>query len=849
MHIVRRFAVIPRMPEPLQPVREIAYNLWWTWDYEAITLFQRMDRDRWEHTEHNPIRLLGEIDQTRLDTLATDEGFLAHLRRVREKMAEYLQAPVRYPEKTDSGTIAYFSLEFGLSECIPNYSGGLGVLAGDHLKSASDLGLPLVGVGLFYAEGYFRQYLNADGWQQEFYPENDFFHMPVALERDDDGAPVKVEFRHYPEGPVHYQMWRVQVGRVPLYLLDTNLPENPPSVREITSKLYGGDDEMRVRQEMLLGIGGIEALATLGFEPAVCHMNEGHSSFLAMERCRRLMERHKCSFAEAREAVYAGNCFTTHTPVPAGNDVFDRGLIEKFLASYLGELGLSVDEFLQLGRAYPKDADEPFGVTVLAMRLAAFRNGVSRLHGEVSRKMWQALWPGVPLAEVPITAITNGVHVRSWISSDLAGLFDRYLGPRWTSSPSDPMFWARVDQIPDAELWRTHERRRERLVAFARTRLRRQLERRGAPPAQQAEADEVLDPDALTVVFARRFASYKRAALLFEDVDRLVEILTNPERPIQLIFAGKAHPRDNDGKELIRRIVHISRRPELRRHIVFIEDYDVNVARYLLQGADVWLNTPRRPLEASGTSGMKATANGALNISIPDGWWIEAAREDNGWTIGRGEEYENYGEQDAVESAAICDLLQKEVGPLFYDRGPDGLPRHWIRCMKTAMRTICPIFNTHRMLQQYAEWAYFPSMDRWNELTADNLARARQLAAWRQHLEANWPEIRILRIEADGGEELTVGAAMEVRAEIHLGQVKPDDVRVEVYSGVVAPNDDLRRARTTVMKCARAAEDNTCTFTGRLQFRTSGQHGFGLRIRPQHPDLVSAFDTGLILWA
>jgi starch phosphorylase len=849
MRIVRRFAVVPHLPDPLKPLREIAFNLWWSWDYEAIALFQRTDPDGWERCEHNPVLMLGEVDQTRLDALAADESFLAHLRRVRDKLQEYLDSPRRYPERSAGGIIAYFSAEFGLSECLPVYSGGLGVLAGDHLKSASDLGLPLVGVGLLYREGYFRQYLNADGWQQEFYPQNDFFNMPVERVRAADGSPLTIEFRFQPHRPTRVQVWRVQVGRVPLYMLDTNLPENAPEDRDVTAQLYGGDQDMRVRQEMLLGMGGLEALATMGVEPTVCHMNEGHSSFLAVERCRRLMKKHGCSFAEAWEAVYAGNCFTSHTPVPAGNDSFHRSLMEKYFGQYHRDLGVSFEDFLRIGRQDPGDPNEPFGVTVLALRLAGFRNGVSRLHGEVSREMWKRIWKDVPVAETPIISITNGVHTRTWISSDLAGLLDRYLGPRWISSPSDPMFWARVEQIPDSELWRTHERRRERLVAFARRRLRRQLERRGAPPAQLLEADEVLDPEKLTVGFARRFATYKRATLLFEDLDRLTKILTDPQRQVQLIYAGKAHPRDQEGKDLIRQITHISRRPALRRHIVFIEDYDLNVARYMTQGCDVWLNTPMRPLEASGTSGMKATANGALNISIPDGWWAEAARQDNGWTIGRGEQYGDIREQNAVESAAIYDLFEKEVTPLFYQRGADGLPRDWIRRMKTAMRTICPIFNTHRMVQQYAEWAYFPAMDRWNDFIADGLTRARALAAWRQRMQANWAGVRIMEIQADGGAEVDVGDSVVVSAHIHLGPIKPDDVRVEIYSGVIGPKDNLERTRTSAMKYDKPLADGAHVFAGRLQFRTSGQHGFGLRVAAQHPDLINLFDTGLLLWA
>lgn len=849
MRIVQRFGVAPRLPDELAPLRDIAANLWWSWNHEAIDLFRRMDPDRWEVAEGNPVRLLGEIDQARLNALADDDGFIAHLGRVREAMRKYVESPRQYPDREGQGTIAYFSAEFGLSECVPMYSGGLGVLAGDHLKSASDLGLPLVGVGILYREGYFRQYLNPDGWQGEYYPQNDFFNMPVYWVHGDKGEPVAFEFRHYPQRPVKVQVWRIDVGRVPLYLMDTNLPENDPADREITAQLYGGDWEMRLRQEMLLGIGGLQMLGELGIDPTVCHLNEGHSALLALERRRRLMEKTGCSFAEAGEATYAGSCFTTHTPVPAGNDAFHTALVEKYLGPYLREMGVATQDLLALGRQSPADGHEEFGMTVLALRTSSFRNGVSRLHAEVSRKMWRRIWPEAPDNEAPITPITNGVHVASWISHDMAGLFDRYLGPRWTSAPSDPLVWARVDHIPDAELWRTHERRRERMVAFVRKRVRKQLERRGAPPREVAQAEEILDPEALTIGFARRFAGYKRATLLFHDVERLVRIVADADRPVQLIYAGKAHPRDHEGKDLIRQIVHHVRRPSLRRHIAFVEDYDMSVARYLTQGCDVWLNTPMRPMEASGTSGMKSTANAGLNMSIPDGWWPEAALQDNGWTIGRGEEYGSVEEQNRVESAAIYDILEKEVVPMFYDRGADDLPRQWIRRMKNALRTICPIFNTSRMVKQYAEWAYFPAMDRWNRMTADGLALAKELAAWRARMQANWTKVKIRSVEADAGHEVNAGDRVEVRALVELGEATPEDFRVEIYFGVVDAKDQIVRARTAAMKCDGPKQDGAYWFRGLIQFRSSGQHGLGLRVMPQHKELVCAFDTGMLLWA
>ena len=852
MKPIHTFTVVPALPDKLQRLRELAYNILWSWDHETIDLFRRLDRDLWEESGHNPVRMLGTIAQDRLERAARDDGFLAQLERVCQRFDRYMAQTTWYQktyDKSGEPLIAYFSAEFGLTECLPNYSGGLGVLSGDHLKSASDLGLPLVGVGLLYQQGYFRQYLNVDGWQQETYPINDFYNMPLQLERREDGRPVTIEVA-YPQGPVTAQVWRVQVGRVPLFLLDTNLEQNSrPEDRDITDQLYGGDVEMRIRQEIMLGIGGLRALDALGMRPTVCHMNEGHSAFLALERIRILMREQGLSFAEAREVAQAGNVFTTHTPVPAGIDVFAPELMDKYFGNFYRSLGLSQDEFLALGRQNPGDAKEPFNMAVLALRLAAHTNGVSQLHGQVARRMWQGVWPQVPEHEVPITSITNGIHPRSWISNDMAGLYDRYLGPRWLEDPTDHTLWMRVEHIPGEELWRTHERRRERLVAFARRRLRAQLQQRGAPQSEIAQADEALDPEALTISFARRFATYKRATLLLRDPERLARILNDKERPVQIIFAGKAHPQDNPGKELIRQIIHLARQEEFRRRIVFIEDYDMVVARYLVQGADVWLNTPRRLREASGTSGMKAAVNGGLNMSILDGWWVEAYRFNTGWAIGRGEEYTDFEYQDDVESSAIYNLLEKEVVPLFYERGPDGLPRGWIALMKAAMRSICPVFNTNRMVHEYTERFYLPSAERYQRLAENGMARGRALAEWRSQMQEHWLEIRVESVEADTLDELKVGDELEVRARVHLGPLGPQDVAVELYQGLLDDKGQILGAEVIGMSCVQSDGDGSHLFIGAIPCRTSGLHGYALRILPCHEDLGSPYEPGLILWA
>jgi starch phosphorylase len=848
---IRTFTVLPHLPERLQALQKLAYNLWWCWNHEAVALFTRIDADLFEQRDYSPVKLLGATDQTRLEQLLHDDGFLAHMDRVEEHFDRYMSAGTWYNEAYgDSGQcrIGYFSAEFGLHESVPIYSGGLGVLAGDHLKAASDLGIPLVGVGLMYREGYFRQYLNVDGWQQERYPENDFFNLPLIPETKSDGSPLLVT-APLPGREVQCRVWRIQVGRVPLYLLDTNIPQNSPEDRTITGRLYGGDNDMRIRQEIVLGIGGVRALRALDKPPTVCHMNEGHSAFCGLERIRVLMEMHNIDFAAAREAVQAGTVFTTHTPVPAGNDVFPPQLVEHYFGGYMPSLKIDRNEFLGLGRQNPRDGNEPFCMTVLAIRLANSTNGVSKLHGQVSRKMWRAIWPDLPDAELPLTSITNGVHTRSWVSPDMVQLYERYLGMQWEERPTDHSIWKRVEHIPDAELWRTHERRRERLVAFARIRLKKQLGSRGAPPGEIARADEVLDPEALTIGFARRFATYKRGTLIFRNLERLAGIVNNRDRPVQIIFAGKAHPRDHGGKELIAEILHIARRQEFRRRVVFLEDYDMNMARYLTQGVDVWLNNPRRPLEASGTSGMKVCSNGGLNLSILDGWWVEGYAGDNGWAIGAGEEYTDLTYQDDIESRAIYDLLEQEIVPTFYNRSSDGLPRAWLRMMKRSMSTCCPVFNTSRMVQEYMDKGYWPASQRYASLSAENLKRAAGLAQWRRNLQRGWGGVRVENVEAVGADPMHVGSELQVKARVQLGGFSPEDLEVQLFHGLVDSFGEIPHPRTVTMSHNGPPTAGTAwQFVGTIPCRSSGQYGYAVRVLPRNKDLSNPFEPGLVCW-
>jgi len=852
MQPICTFTVVPALPAKLEWLRELAYNLWWSWNLEAIDLFRRLDRQLWEDSGHNPVLMLGTIKQDRLEEVADDEGFLAQLERIYQRFDRYLKGQNAWYDKYNGPStglqVAYFSAEFGLTDCMPMYAGGMGILAGDHLKAASDLGLPLVGVGLLYQEGYFRQYLNSDRWQQELYPKNDFYNMPIQLEQREDGTPLTIQV-DYPGRKVTAQVWRAQVGRVPLFLLDTNIPANGPQDQNITDALYGGDLEMRIQQEIVLGIGGIRALEALGIRPAICHMNDGHSAFLALERIRLLMEGQGLSFAEAREAASAGNVFTTHTPVPAGIDRFPPQLMDKYFYDYYLSLGLSREEFLALGRENPADKQGPFCMACLALRLAAHTNGVSRLHSQVSRRMWQGVWPGVPEDEIPITWVTNGIHIPSWVSGDMASLYDRYLGPRWLERPYDQAIWERVDKIPDEELWRTHERRRERLVAVVRRRLREQLQRQGAPTSEIEKAGEVLNPAALTIGFARRFATYKRATLILRDPERLARILNDKDHPVQIIFAGKSHPQDNPGKELIQQIVHLCRREEFQRRMVFIEDYDMTIARYLVQGTDVWLNTPLRLREASGTSGMKAAANGVINMSTLDGWWDEAYQPTVGWAIGRGEVYEDLNYQNDIESKAVYEILEKEVIPLFYDRNSNGLPDEWIALMKDAVRIVCPAFNANRMVGEYADRFYLPSAERYEHLTENEMARAKGLAQWKSALRERWPEIRVDRVQTEVPAEIKVGAEFQVRAQVHLGALEPKDVTVQLYYGPMDTKGVIPKGDVIAMECAESNGDGNHVFIGAIRARASGRYGYALRILPHHEDLSNPHEPGLILWA
>lgn len=883
---IQSFRVVPYLPEALKPLMELASNVWWTWNYDAVALFSKLDRDLWESTHHNPVKMLGLMSQEKLDRAAGDRSFLHALSTLHARMKEHLLERGWFAEATGGITqsakpfrVAYFCAEFGLTECMQIYSGGLGCLAGDHLKSASELGIPLCGVGLLYRRGYFHQYLNADGYQQETYHELDAPNQPLTRVIDPStghGLRVSVEL---PGRGLALAVWKCQVGKVPLYLLDANLPENSREDRDITANLYGGDVEMRIKQELVLGVGGVRALAAVGEEPTVHHINEGHAAFLALERIARTREAvaaaggPELTFDQAREAVAAGQVFTTHTPVPAGIDRFPPAMVEAYITPLLHRLGLDAEGLLALGRENTADRKEFFSMAVLAIRTSRFCNGVSKLHGAVSRGMWRGMWPGTPEQDVPIGHVTNGVHARSWTSGDLTRLYDRYLSDRWAEAPQDPATWAAIDEIPDEELWSAHCRRREHLVAWCRRRIRAQHAARGSGAMEIDRAASALDGDALTIGFARRFATYKRGTLLFKDLDRLGKLLTGP-RPIQLIIAGKSHPADGGGKQLIRDIIGFIRGSGHGHRVVFIEDYDIEVARRLVQGCDVWLNTPIRGLEASGTSGMKAALNGCIHCSILDGWWAEAFDPEAGFGIGRGEDYEHVSreEMDAIESRGLYQLLESQIVPEFYDRDEGGLPRKWVARMKRCIAAYAPMFNTHRMLVDYAKKFYFPAHNASLRLNADKARHARELAGQVDRLRHHWWAVSVLDAAAQtvggsatppgahagtngaaGGPHaaasgVTVRTPVRVVARVALGQLRADEVLVQLFHGPVNALGELVDGVAVTMAHAESMGDGTHRFTGIFSPAASGQHGFAVRVVPNDDRLVTPFVPGLIAW-
>lgn len=844
----KHLVVQPNIPEALNPLVEISKNFWWCWNFGAIELFQSIDLDLWYSSYHNPYRMLGELAQEHIEKLLHDESFLIKMETVYNEMQKYLMQSPRYISKEYPEipqTIAYFSAEFGIHESFPNYSGGLGVLAGDHLKSASDIGVPLVAVGLFYRSGYFQQYLNEDGWQQEFYPVIDFHNMPVDLVKDEKGNDIVVDV-DLPGRKLYANVWKVQVGRVALYLLDTDISQNNETDRRITDKLYGGDKEHRIQQEILLGVGGVRALKKMKIFPTVVHMNEGHSAFSAFERIRGYIQDEGLSYREAYEIVKASTVFTTHTPVPAGNEAFSDDLIQKYLQSFISVFKIPIQEFLDLGRIHRGSSNENFGMTVFSLRVSSFANGVSQLHGQVSQNMWSDLWDNLYPSEVPIDYVTNGIHVPSWVGDEMDRLYRRYISQDWMYHSAKRDLWKRTDKIPDNELWRAVERLKERFVTFVRRTMAKAHEKNVTE-----DFNNLLDPDALTIGFARRFATYKRATLLFRDKERLKKILTDKKYPVQFVFAGKAHPHDMEGKRFIREIVHFAREEGFKNKLVFIENYDIRIARYMVQGVDVWLNTPNRPHEASGTSGMKVTMNGGLNFSVPDGWWAEAFEENPeiGWAIGAGEEYTDREYQDFVESRALYDILEKNVIPLFYDREADGLPKRWLRKVKSSISFCTPRFNTDRMVQEYHDKFYHLTSEKYLKLSDDNFSHLKSLMEWKKEIEKAWSSITISSFDVtDENAVAMVSSEVGITAKIDLAGLKPEDLEICLVYGKEDTDRQVFQRRTVVMDFIRM-EEKLAIFQTTFKPRKSGGYHYTIRITPSHPNLIRKLEAGFIRWA
>ncbi len=849
MQPVQTFNVSPRLPENLEPLRELAHNLWWTWEPDARRLFRHLDTQLWDRTNHNPIRMLQLSRQARLIELAADDDYIREMQAVYHKFKAYMARTDTYGKlRPSTPRIAYFSAEFGFHESVPNYSGGLGILSGDHCKSASDLDLNFCAVTLLYRHGYFKQQINKEGWQEAVSLNQNFNHLPL-LETKSGDLPLHVSVSILGRD-VTAKVWELQIGRIKLYLLDTDIQQNSPEDRPITAQLYGGDLEMRIRQEIVLGIGGVRVLDALGIHPEVYHMNEGHSAFLALERIRQYVQNKGVEYYTALQIVAASNVFTTHTPVPAGNDAFPREMMIRHFSWYAEDFRISFDDFFRLGEptAHPTNT---FSMTILALRVSRHANGVSKLHGDVSQGLWQDVWAGVPISEVPITSITNGIHTKTWTAPEFHRIYAKYLGSDWEEHLTDTEYWRRVIDIPDDVLWETHSLLKARLIDFIRDRLRRQRIRLGESPEQLRKINSILNPDVLTIGFARRFATYKRGTLLFSQKERLLRLIHNTERPVQFIFAGKSHPKDEPGKRFIQEVYNISREPELEQAVVFIEDYDTYIGRRLYQGVDLWLNNPLRPLEASGTSGMKLPPNGGLNLSVLDGWWCEGYNTKNGWAIGAEITKGTPDFQNEVDSDSLFNTLENQIIPLYYAK-PDGrIPIAWIQLMRESIRSVTPVFNTHRMVKEYNERLYEPAAQGYKALISNNCGAAVELAKWKHATRVDWPHIWIEAVETSqaGRASMFVGDKLEIVARVFLGPVDPTHVRVQAYVGET-DNGTLHNPYTVdLSSIEKGGEHGVYRFSGMIPASESGSYGFNVRVIPTHPNLVQEHELRLITWA
>ena len=852
MYVFNRITVNPQLPKRIEKLAEIANNLWWSWNTEFLRLFQKIDRDLWEESSKNPVKFLKNVSQERLEKASKDILFLKEYDKVVEDFDDYMNSKNtwfsnKYPENKKD-LIAYFSAEYGLDETIPIYSGGLGILSGDHLKSASDLGIPLVAVGLLYKHGYFKQKINGYGQQETEYNGIDLYDLPINPVKDENGDELVIYVK-FPKRRLYLKVWQINVGRVTLYLLDSDIEKNNAEDRDVTLKLYGGDQEMRIRQEIVLGMAGVSLLTKyLKLNPTVYHMNEGHSAFLILEIIKNIIKEKQVSFDVARDIASSKTVFTTHTPVPAGNDIFPIALVEKYFKEFWPRLGIDREEFLRLGMKPGLDLDDGFNMGILALKIAGKKNGVSKLHGAVSRELFSDIWPNISANESPITYVTNGIHTCSWLAPRLKELYNKYLMPYWQDNMYQDYVWEKIKNIPDEKLWNVHTDRKIKLIKFVKDSTMQRLRRAGYSYEEINEITSKLSPDKLTIGFARRFATYKRATLIFKDLERITQILNNEDKPVQLIFAGKAHPADKEGQDLIKYIHEISMMPQFKGKIFLLENYNIAMSRYLISGVDVWLNNPRRPMEASGTSGQKASVNGVINFSVLDGWWAEGYTQTNGWTIGTNAEYDSYEAQDMADSQSMYRTLEEKIIPTYYEKDKNGISKKWLELMKNSIITTGGKYSTARMLVDYTNKLYIPlcNLTKKYYQDIDNVAAYN---SWKKDLYVNWKDVKITQVDNLDNITIDAGNNIEVGCEVELPNIDVENVIVEAYYGKILENGIVEDVNIIPMTLTEQDEENRkYYFTTKIELTTGGNYGYTFRVMPRHEMLLDSANLNLIKW-
>ncbi len=852
MYVFNKITVNPQLPKRIGKLSEIANNLWWSWNTEFLRLFKIIDRDLWETCEKNPVKFLKRVSQDRLEAVVENTDFLREYDRLAKEFDDYITSKNtwfsnKYPENKKD-LIAYFSAEYGLDQTIPIYSGGLGILSGDHLKSASDLGIPLVAVGLLYKNGYFHQKINGNGEQETEYNNIELSNLPINPVKDENGEELKIYVK-FEKRKVYLKVWQINVGRIKLYLLDSDIDENTPEDREVTLRLYGGDQEMRIKQEIILGMGGTNLLTrALGLNPTVYHMNEGHSAFLILELIKNIIKEKKVSFEVAKDIASSKTVFTTHTPVPAGNDIFPIGLVEKYFKEFWPRLGLDREEFLKLGMKPCTELEPGFNMGIFALKVAGKKNGVSKLHGAVSRELFGDVWPEIAANESPITYVTNGIHTCSWLAPSLKELYNKYLIPYWQDNIYKDEVWENINNIPNQELWGIHQKRKQKLFDIVKENTTNRLRKSGYSYEEINEITSKLNPNALTIGFARRFATYKRATLIFKDLERITQILNNADRPVQLIFAGKAHPADKEGQDLIKRIHEISMMPQFKGKIFLLENYNIAMSRYLVSGVDVWLNNPRRPMEASGTSGQKASVNGVINFSVLDGWWAEGYNQENGWTIGTNAEFTSYEEQDIADSQSMYRTLEEKIIPTYYEKDENGISEKWMKIMKNSITSTGGKYSTSRMLVDYTNNLYIPLCNLTKKYY-ENIDNVAEFNLWKKNLYTNWKDIKITQKNNLNNITMDAGNNIDVKCEVQLPNVDVSNVMAQCYYGKILDNGIVENVSIIPMKLSSKNEENkTYEYTAKIELKTGGNYGYTFRVMPKHEMLLDSENLNLVKW-